>query len=221
MPRPTMWRAAAVATVKLVVTALATGCMTSPTRMSMSGVPWMSSLKVALKQTSMPPLWSATAAACRSTASRSTASRTATCAIPPSSLMRWATSSSVARVRQVRCTSASSRAYARAIRGADGATAPVDDRGAVLQQHHSSAFHVSRTRVKPRDVQPREIPDFIGTSCSGKVWFHSLRGVSGRWVSRSSHRTSGDHPGPCGWSAALTCSAADSATIDSPTQSME
>ncbi|MDV7087899.1 hypothetical protein [Rhodococcus opacus] len=45
---------------------------------------------------------------------------------------------------------------------------PVDDRGAVLQQHHSSVFHLSRTRVKPRDVQPREIPGFIGTSWSGK-----------------------------------------------------
>ncbi|WP_257225789.1 hypothetical protein [Rhodococcus opacus] len=52
-------------------------------------------------------------------------------------------------------------------RGADGAPAPVDDRDAVLQQHYSSAFHLSRTSARPRYVRPREIPDFIGTNSSG------------------------------------------------------
>jgi hypothetical protein len=49
LPRSTMWRAAAVAVVKVEVTALATGCMTSPMSMSTRGVPWMSSLKVAVE----------------------------------------------------------------------------------------------------------------------------------------------------------------------------
>ena len=91
-PRRVMCRPTAVAMLKCAVTAFVTGRRKSSNRMAIRGVPWTSSLEVALKQMSML-LRAATALACPATVARSRTSTCATSAVPPSRRMRWAMSS--------------------------------------------------------------------------------------------------------------------------------
>lgn len=113
-PRATMCRAAARAVRNCALIAVVIGREKSSNGISSSGVPWTSPWLIALKDTSMPPAFSATASACPSTASSSSASTRAVSASPPAAAISSATCSSVARVRPARNTFAPSRAKARA-----------------------------------------------------------------------------------------------------------